>query len=210
MYQLYFSPGAASLCVHQLLIELGVPHELKALDLQSGAQKQAEYLALNPNGVVPTLIVDGQPMFECAALMLFLADQHPQAGLAPATATRARQTYLQWTLHLANTLQPAFRNWFYPQEIAGDSNAQIVQLEAQRRVEVCFERLNAHLASQGPYMLGAEFSALDLYAVMLMRWSRNLPKPATSWPACAMLVELIKVRPSWRELYAREGLTEWA
>jgi glutathione S-transferase len=210
MYKLYFSPGAASLCVHHALIELAVPHELIALDLKAGAHKQADYLALNPNGVVPTLIVDGQPMFEAAALMLLLAERHPESGLSPAVGSASRRIYLQWTLHLANTLQPAFRHWFYPDEIAGAENAERVKQEAQRRVEACFDRLQAHLAAQGPYMLGSDFSMLDIYAVMLMRWSRNMPKPATEWAACRALAERVKARPSWKRLYEVEGLTEWA
>ncbi len=83
MYQLYFSPGAASLCVHQALLELGVGHELIAVDLKAGAQKQAQYLALNPNGVVPTLIVDGRPHYEAAALLLLLAERPTEGGVAP-------------------------------------------------------------------------------------------------------------------------------
>lgn len=210
MYTLYYAPGAASLCVHQALIELGVPYQTMALDLKSGAHKAAAYLALNPNGVVPTLVVDGKPMYEAAALMLLLAERHPQAGLSPQPGSPLRQDYLQWTLHLANTLQPAFRHWFYPDEIAGAENAERVKAEAQRRVEACFDRVDAHLRDHGPYMLGESFGLLDIYTVMLMRWSRNMPKSATEWAACRGLAERVKARPSWKQLYAAEGLTEWA
>ena len=68
MHALYYAPGAASLLVHWLLIELDVPHELRRVDLQAREQKQADYLALNPAGVVPTLVVDGRPMTEAAAI----------------------------------------------------------------------------------------------------------------------------------------------
>lgn len=210
MYQLYFSPGAASLCVHQTLIELDVPFELIALDLKAGAQRSAAYLALNPNGVVPTLLVDGAPVFETAALVMLLAERHPAAALAPAADAEARADYLQWMFHLANTLQPAYRHWFYPDEIAGADNAAGVQDEARRRVEACFDRIEAHLSGAGPYMLGTRFSVLDLYVVMLMRWSRNMPKPALQWSACRALADLVRARPSWTRLYAAEGLTEWA
>lgn len=210
MYKLYFSPGTASLCVHQALLELGVAHELVALDLNAGAQKQTEYLALNPNGVVPTLIVDGRPYYEAAALLLLLAERHPGAGLAPAPGSPERGIYLQWTMHLANTLQPTFRHWFSPGEIAGAEHADRVKQEAQARIEACFDRLDAHLTTNGPFMLGSNFSVLDIYAVMLMRWSRNMPKPATHWAACRALAERVKARPSWKRLYAAEGLTEWA
>src|SRR5687768_18397073 len=84
MYSLYYAPGAASMVVHWLLIELGVPHELRLVDTKSGEQKSPGYLALNPNGVVPTLIDDGVARFECGALSMLVAERHPEAGFAPA------------------------------------------------------------------------------------------------------------------------------
>ena len=59
MLTLYYAPGTASLCVHHFLIELGLEHRLELVDFASKAQKSAEYLKLNPRGVVPTLVVDG-------------------------------------------------------------------------------------------------------------------------------------------------------
>src|SRR5690606_9034704 len=68
MYTLYWSPGTASLCVHWMLIELGEPHELVKVDIEAGEHRKPEYLKLNPGGVVPTLIIDGKPLGESAAL----------------------------------------------------------------------------------------------------------------------------------------------
>ena len=210
MYTLYYAPGAASLVVHWLLIELSVEHELKRVDLQAGEQRSAEYLKLNPNGVVPTLVVDGTAVAECAALVLLLAERHPDAGLAALPGSPARLHYLQWTLHLANTLQPAFRTWFYPAEAAGEANAEVAKDLARERIEAVYARLDAHLAEHGPFVCGDQLTALDFYATMLMRWSRNMPKPATEWPSLAALAARLKARPSFKQLYEREGLTEWA
>ena len=210
MYTLYYAPGAASLVVHWLLIELGVEHELKHLDIAAREHKTPEYLALNPAGVVPTLIVDGAPVTECAALMLLLAERHREAGLEPAPGSRERALYLQWTLHLANTLQPAFRLWWYPSEAAGAEHEDAGKAMAEQRIDAVFTRLDTHLAAHGPYICGDQVRAVDFYATMLMRWSRNMPKPATAWPALAAFAARMKARPSFRTLYAREGLTEWA
>jgi glutathione S-transferase len=209
-YVLYAAPGAASLCVHWLLIDAGLPHELRLLDLAAGAHKTPEYLALNPNGVVPTLLVDGQPVYECAALLLLLAERHPEAGLRPAHGSRAEALYLQWTLHLANTLQPPFRTWFYPHEAAGEAVAEQAKALARARIEAAFDRLDAHLSAHGPHVCGESITAVDFLATMLMRWSRNMPRPATDWPTLAAYVARMKARPSFKLLYAREGLTEWA
>ena len=112
MYALYYSPGAASMVVHWLLIELGVPHELRLVDTKAGQQNSPGYLALNPNGVVPTLVDGGTPRFECSALTMMLADRHPAAGFAPAPEDPLRPQYLQWMFHLANAVQPLFRIWW--------------------------------------------------------------------------------------------------
>jgi glutathione S-transferase len=210
MYVLYYSPGTASMAVHQTLIELGVPHELRMVDLDSQEQRSPDYLRLNPNGTVPTLIVDGLAVYECAALLLLLAERHPGAALAPDPGAPARATWLQWMVHLANTLHPAFRQWFYPQDFARPEHEAESKEFARRRIEAAWGRLDAHLAAHGPHVAGESFSVADIYATMLMRWSRNMPKTATAWPALADLAQRVKARPSWRRLYEIEGLTDWA
>jgi len=94
MYTLYWAPGAASLCVHWMLIELGVPHELRKLDLEAGDHRKPEYLRLNPNGLVPTMIVDGEPLHEGAALLMLLAERHHQSGFAPPPGSPRRGLYM--------------------------------------------------------------------------------------------------------------------
>lgn len=210
MYLLYYSPGTASMAVHQTLIELAVPHELRMVDFDAKEQRSADYLRLNPNGTVPTLVVDERPVYECAALLMLLAERHPEAGLAPAPGAPARATWLQWMLHFANTLQPAFRQWFYPQDFARPEHEAESKEFARRRIEAAWTRLDAHLAAHGPHVAGDAFGVADIYATMLMRWSRNMPRTATAWPALAALAQQVKARPSWRRLYEIEGLTEWA
>jgi glutathione S-transferase len=209
MYTLYYAPGTASMAVHLALLEIGAPHALEPVDLGAGEQMSAAYLALNPNGVVPTMIVDGRPVYECAGLLMLLAERHPSARLAPAPATPVRGLFLQWMLHFANVVQPAFRIWFSPEKLAGVDNA-FAKNRARQDIEAAWGRFDTYIAAQGPYALGADFGVLDIYATMLMRWSRKMPKPATSWPALAALAARVKARPSWARLYAIEGLTEWA
>ncbi|RYE99233.1 MAG: glutathione S-transferase, partial [Oxalobacteraceae bacterium] len=116
---LYHTPSTAAFVVHWLLIELEVPHALHSLDFERAEQKSPQYLALNPAGVVPTLVLDGHVLTEAAAIALHLADLHPQAGLAPPLGTPERAAYYKWMFFCANTLQPAYRAWFYPSEPAG-------------------------------------------------------------------------------------------
>jgi glutathione S-transferase len=202
MYTLYWSPGSASLCVHWMLIELGEPHELVKVDIEAGENRKPEYLKLNPSGVVPTLVA--------AALCMILAERHPQAGFAPAPGHGQRPAYTSWLFFLSNTLQTAYHNWFYPDQPAGQNAVESVKASARRRIETSLDRVDRQIAQTGAYLIGDRVTAADFVTTMLMRWSRNMPKPATEWPAIAGYVKRMKARPSFKTLYEREGLTEWA
>ncbi|MET0405032.1 MAG: glutathione S-transferase family protein [Cystobacter sp.] len=206
---LYGSPSTASLVVHWLLIELRIEHELIQLDFDRHEQKSPEYLALNPQGRVPTLLLDGQVLTESAAIALHLADLHPQSSLAPAPGTPERAAYYRWMFFCAYTLMPAYRDWFYPGEPAGPDNTDAVQKTARAFLEKAWQEVDAHLADKGPYLLGEHRSAADFVLTMLMRWSRNMPRPTDTWPALHRHAQLMKALPSFREVYKREGLTDW-
>jgi len=210
MYILFHSPGSASMPVHLALLELGVPYEVSRVDIDHGEHKHHEYLKLNPNGLVPTLMVDGKPLYEAAALLMLLAERHPEGRLAPAPGTPERGLYLQWMLHVADTVQPAFRMWFHPEGGGPPENEASVKEAARVAIEAAWTRLDAHLADGGPFILGEHYGVVDMLAVMTMRWSRNMPKPATAWPALDRYAARIKARPAWKRMYQIDGLTEWA
>ena len=109
MYKLYGSPSTAGTAIHWMLLELDVPFEAVLLDFDKGEHKTPDYLALNPDGVVPTLIVDGAPVTQMAGIVTLLAERHPEAGLAPPVGSSERAPYLSWSFWLANSFQPHFR-----------------------------------------------------------------------------------------------------
>ncbi|WP_115553412.1 glutathione S-transferase family protein [Xanthomonas arboricola] len=206
---LYHTPSTAALVVHWLLIELDVAHVLHPLDFERGEQKAPDYLALNPAGVVPTLVLDGQVLTEAAAIAMHLADLYPQAGLAPPVGTPERAAYYTWMFFCANTLQPAYRAWFSPHEPAGAAHADAAQAQARNRLEAAWTQVDAHLQEHGPYLLGQTVSAADCMLTMLMRWSRNMPRATDTWPALKVHAQRMKARPAFQETYRREGLTDW-
>lgn len=210
MYALYYSPGSAAMVVHQSLIETGAPFELRTVDLAAREHKTPEYLKLNPNGVVPTLLLEDRPYFECSAMLLLLAERHPEAKLAPPVGSPLRPAYVQWMFHIANSIQPSFREWFNPKDFdASEAEAETVKAVAWRRIEASWNRVSAHLTANGPYMLGDTPSTCDFYVTMLMRWSRGMPKPATQWPALNALATHIKARPSWKRMCEEQKLPDW-
>ena len=208
MRVLYYAPGAASFVVHWLLIELGLEAELRPVDIAAGEQKRAEYLALNPGGVVPTYVDDGQVMCEAAAIAMTLGD-HRAGHLAPTFDAPARAFYNQWMFHLANAVQPLFRIWWYPHEVAGEANVELAREHVAPRIEAAWQRMDDHLARNGPYLLGGQPTVADFYLTMLLRWSRHMPRPGDRWPHLGALAARMKARPSFARLCDREGLTEW-
>ncbi|MCW4454049.1 glutathione S-transferase family protein [Flavobacterium sp. MXW15] len=206
---LYGSQSTASLVVHWLLVELGIDHELILLDFDRREHKSPDYLAINPAGRVPALLIDGQVLTESAAIAMHLADLHPQAGLAPTPGTPARGDYYRWMCFCIYTLMPAYRAWFYPYEPAGEANVDAVKEQARLQLEAAWQQVAGHLQAGGPYLLGAQLSVADFMLTMLMRWSRNMPRPTDDWPALAAHARRMKERPSLVEVYRREGIDDW-
>jgi len=207
MYTLYYKPATASQCVHWMLIELRVPFTLELVD--TDAPRSPEYLRLNPTGQVPTLIVDGAPCVESAALLMLLAERHAEAGFAPAVGSPERAAYLEHMVYLANSLLPAFRNVFYPEDFAGPEHLDDTLQRARARVEAAWARIDERLSDGRAFLLGDQMRSPDFLLTMLTRWSRNQPRPATDWPHLRAYVTRMKQRPGLREVHAREGLTEW-
>lgn len=208
-YTLYYSPSGASMAVHWMLIEMDVAFEARLTDIETGAQRSAEYLRLNPAGRVPTLIVDGVPRHESTALLMLLAERHPDKDLAPAPGSSDRAEWMELMIYLANTLLPAMRDWFYADEDGEPAGADAVRALARRRIEEGWDRLDNHLADGRAYLVGGKLSTVDFLAVMLMRWSRHMPRVATSWQHLAPYIKRMRALPSFVEVNSREGLVDW-
>lgn len=206
---LYGSRSTASLVVHWLLIELGIEHEVRMLDFDRQEQKSPEYLAINPQGRVPTLLIDGQVLTESAAIAMHLVELRPEAALAPPLGTPERAAYYRWMFFCAYTLMPAYRQWFYTAESAGEAYADAVRASARTSLEAAWQQVADHLSAHGPYLLGDTRSAADFVLTMLMRWSRNMPRPTDDWPVLHAYAQRMKALPSFAETYRREGLTDW-
>lgn len=207
-YRLYYAPGNASLLPHMMLREIGVPFELSLVDRAIDAQHSKAFLALNPSGRIPVLIDGNQTLYETVAIALHLTERHPEANLAPPLGAPDRATFLIRMSHLANTPQPVYRAWFYPeQHVTDPSAAATVRQSAGDRLGRMFQIIADQLGD-GPYLLGDRFSAADLYLLMLVRWGRGLPTPPRALPSLAAHAERVLARPAVRAAFAAEGLSE--
>ena len=106
MQTLYFAPGSSSMAVHIALHEIGVPFERRPVSFAKREHRAADFLALNPEGKVPTLLIDGRPLTEVAAILFYLAKHFPEAALLPVDDIEAEAQAISWMSLIAATLHP--------------------------------------------------------------------------------------------------------
>ena len=208
MIKLFYRPSSANLAPHFLLQELGIPYELVLVDRATQAQQEPAYLALNPTGRIPVFVDGDLVVFETAAIVMHLVDTHPQAMLAPPVGSPERSIFYQWLMYLTNTLQAESYLFFYPERYTSDpAQASNVKNRAEQRWTDCFALVERQLSKQPPYLLGEQFSALDLYLAMMVRWGRVLPSPPRLLPHLGRHAELVFARPAVVRAMEAEGLT---
>jgi glutathione S-transferase len=153
----YSSPMSRGRTVHWMLEEVGAPYRFEVVDLDKQEQKKAGFLAVNPMGKVPAIVHRGTVITECGAICAYLADAFPAMGLAPAPGSPARGSYYRWLFFGACCLEPAVID-------------RMLSRPAPSRPAAlgygCYEDTLATLEKAlkpGPYLLGAQFSAADVY-----------------------------------------------
>jgi glutathione S-transferase len=215
MIQLHYYPSTASMAPHILLHELGVPFERVLVDRTQNAQKMTAYLKLNPNGLIPVLADGDLVLYEAAAICLYLCDIHPAAGLAPAVGSFERAHFYKWLVWLTNTLQATLITYFYPERWVNADNrsgAAQVKLQAEIKIGVLLDQLDVELSRQGqthtaPWLLGARYSAVDDYCLMLCRWTRHFEsKPARARAHLGPYLTRVLARPAVVKTFEAEGL----
>src|SRR5882762_8428620 len=126
MLTLYFAPGASSMTVHIALHEIGVAFDGKPMSFKQNDRRAPGYLKLNPEGKVPTLLIDGRPLTEVAAILFYLARRFPGAGLLPRDAIEAEAQALSWMSFAAATLHPARRRGLdYAKQVYGIADRRL-------------------------------------------------------------------------------------
>ena len=217
MIQLHYYPSTASMAPHILLRELGVPFELVLVDRTQNAQKMTAYLQLNLNGLIPVLTDGELVLYEAAAVCLHLCDMHPASNLAPAVGTPERAHFYKWLMWLTNTLQATLITYFYPERwvnVGNDEGATQVKAQAEIKVGVLLDQLDAELARQAllhtePWLLGANYSAVDIYALMLCRWTRNFTShPARDRACLGPYLQRVLARPAVVKAFEVEELLQ--
>ena len=159
----YHAPNTRSFAIRWLFEELGVPHEMKVLNLKKGEHKTPEYLAINPMGKVPAVVHGTTPITEVGAIAIYLADLFPEAGLAPAIDDPERGTYLRWIIFNQSAVEPAICDFALKREPGQPSMMPYGTYDETMKAL-------AGALSKGPYILGERFSAADVIVGSGVRW----------------------------------------
>jgi glutathione S-transferase len=176
---LYFAPGASSMAPHIALHEVGATFEARPVSFAVNTQRTAEYLALNPVGQVPLLLIDGRPLTEVAAILFYLARLFPEAKLLPADDIEAEAQVVSWMSFIASTVHPARRQ--------GPDNARRVWALAERRL------------GERDWAVGA-YSIADIHLFRLFwRFFNSLNPPREDFPNLVRHYERMMARPAVRK-----------
>lgn len=195
------------MATHAVLEELGVAYELIEIDLTKHMQRSPEYLAINPNGKVPTLVHRGHIIYESVAILMYLLDQHPHAGLAPTLYSPQRGHYYQYLTWMSNTLQEAANRWAHPEQfVAGDTSLTTLADKAAEELSRCWSMLDNDLANKGPWLLGDSLSGADFHLFMVAYWSRRYSSRAQNWPNLRGHMRAMLQRDSVQQMMSQEGL----
>ena len=190
---LYIIPGACSLAVNISLREVGVAFEL--IVAEGGA-----FLAINPKGYVPALrLDDGQVLTETVAILQYVADRNPAAGLAPPAGTMERYRLQEWLSFINSELHKAFSPLFNP-AVSAD-----VRRHAHEHLAKRLGGLQDAIGSR-PFLIGQAFTVADAYLFTVLGWGNEVGIDISRWPHLALYHASIATRPSVQAALKSEGL----
>lgn len=190
----FHAPFSRSGVTRAMLEELAVPYDLVALDLECGEQRSAEYLSINPMGKVPAIRHQGALITEQPAILMHLADLHPERHLAPLIGDPLRGEYLRWMVFYGSCFEPAITDRSQnrppvPQRTSGYGDYDSVMSTLAEQLE------------RGPWLLGEAFSAADVLWGGALNWAL-MGRLAPDWPVFRHYSEQVMSRPAIRRAFA--------
>ncbi len=210
MIELYFAPGACSFVPHVALEMVqagtGTAFTPRMLKMAKGEHKTPEYLALNPNGQVPLLVVDGRPLSQIVAICDWLDRAPPKANLLPADPW-ARAQALSTLAWMNNTAHPTFTHVFRPGNFAEGEAAQAeIRAMAVAKFRGHLERIQSMIPAAGGFLAGAALTPVDAYALTLFRWGGMAGIDPATLPAYTAFAERVAAQAPVAAALQREGL----
>lgn len=205
MSTLYIAPSACSLASHALVYELGLPIQIEKVAVRT---PDSPIHAVNPLGRVPALVLeDGSLLTENTALLPYLADLKPEAGLFAPVGSAERAQIQRWLGYLATEIHVGcFRPLRRPERYSDDESAHPgIQAKARLQLHQALLHIEQHL--QGKTWLVAErYTIADLYLSVFAGWLPALGEPFTELTAINRLRDAVRARPAVQKALKLEGL----
>jgi glutathione S-transferase len=201
----YYAQGACSLSPHIVSRELGIPVELKKVNTKDKTfEGGGDYWKINARGYVPALQLDnGEILTEGPAIVQYLADQKPDAGLAPKSGTFERYRLQEWLNFLTSEIHKQFSPLFKP------NTPEEYKKIAKENIATRFDWLDKQLAGRD-YLMGKTFTVADAYAFVLIGWSKFQGIDLARWPNITAYHKRVGARPKVQEAMQAEGLLKKA
>ena len=199
--KLFYMPGACSLAPHIVAKEAGIDLDLVKVDGKTKTTETAQdFLATNPNGYVPALVLpDGELMTEASVLVQYLADQKPESGLMPAAGVMERYRVQQWLAFVATELHKVFGSFFKPNtpEATKEINRELLG----KRLAYIDGKLEGR-----SYLTGDVFTAADAYLWTILGWARLVGIDLSSFANIQRFLGTVGARPAVQQALRAEGL----
>jgi glutathione S-transferase len=178
-----------------MLDELGAGYETVLVDLMAGEHKKPEYLKINPNGLIPTLVDDGTVIFESAAILLHLVEKYGAGRFAPPPGSRERALYYQWLIFVSTSLDPPAFQVLLHSALLPESKRSTAALEENRRKFDDAAGVLERGLEDRTYLVGDSFTAADLMVTAALHRALGLGLLA-SRPGLRVYVERHATRPA--------------
>jgi len=198
---LYYSPGACSLAPHIAMREAGIPVELKKVDLKAKQYEGGDYKQVNGKGYVPAVETPDGVLTECPVILQYIADQKPEAGLAPKAGDKARLKLNEMLSFITSEIHKGMGNFFNPALNDGWRQA------ATDRLGVRLDWVAKQLEGR-QYLMGDKFSVADAYLFTILNWAKPSKFDLSKWPAITEYHARVGARPKVQEALKAEGLVK--
>jgi GST-like protein len=203
-YILYGAPGSGATPVHAALTLIGAPCEVVDVAPWKGDAERDKLAHVNPLRQAPVLVMpSGEVMTESAAILIWLGDRYPEAGLAPAIDDPKRAQYLRWMSYIPASIYSMFWVRDEPTRLAADEAAQAVVLaRTAERITECWHMMDAQMPRGTPYLLGERIGILDLYVTVASRWTPRRQRFYEVAPRLAEVVGRVDAEPRLAAFWA--------
>ena len=204
MYKLFGTQGSGSAMVEAALAETGAAFEVVNIDLGSDEQRGDAYRRLNPTGKIPALVLpSGAVLAESAAMLIILAERHPEAKLLPPTGSDERALALRWLVSIVAEIYPMIEIRDYPKRFSiGEKGEETIKNIAQLRARERWDAIESAIAGT-PWLLPSGFSVTDLAIANVSRWTIGKEWRIANLPRIEAINTAILVRPKAGKVWTR-------